>query len=97
MLEPLTLLTVMFVTFTVTSKGLDPFWVKRPRTTVQSEATGGLRSEISGVRDHGANGVHSFALEFSGKGRLQSVVSHLEKQSALLRTASVATRVPPHT
>lgn len=42
-LDPVRLLRVMFVTFSVTSKGLDPFWFKRPKTTVHSEATGELR------------------------------------------------------
>ena len=41
-LDPVRLLRVIFVTFSVTSKGLDPFWFKRPKTTVHSDAAGEL-------------------------------------------------------
>lgn len=40
-----TLLSVMLVTLSLTSKGLEPFWLRRPRTTVQSDATGGLEGK----------------------------------------------------
>lgn len=45
MLVPVVLLRVIFVTFSVTSKGLDPFSFRRPNTTVHSDATGELWEE----------------------------------------------------
>ena len=42
MLDPVRLLRVMFVTLSDTSKGFDPFCLKRPNTTVHSDATGEL-------------------------------------------------------
>lgn len=42
-LGPVWLLRVMSVTFSFTSKGLEPFCFRRPRTTVQSDAVAELR------------------------------------------------------
>lgn len=42
-LVPVTLLTVMFSTFSITSLGLEAFCFRRPRTTFHSDATGELR------------------------------------------------------
>lgn len=89
-LLPVTLLIVKFATFIETSLGLEPFWFRRPRITVQSEA----------LRDLDKKGIPLNQIILISLIRCPFFIfkcHYLVKQLAELMTKRSAISVPPQT
>lgn len=89
-LLPVTLLNVRFATFIETSLGLEPFWFRRPRTTVQSEAL--LDLDKKGIRLNQIILISLIRCPF-----FTFKCHYLVKQLAELMTKRSAISVPPQT